>query len=151
MIKRTDFIPAIIGFIIASMITYLIYLWQETPGVEFIQRSTAQSSVKPGDTATITWKEERSNQCEATVYRKLIAADDSLLEFVPEKRPAGEANEVFNGSFSFKVPVGLKRGPLIFRATLDLQCNWVQQIVGGHHVVLPDVIFDYLNGGVVLQ
>lgn len=150
MIKRTEFLPAVIGFIIASVITYGIYLWKESPSVDFIQRTASTSKVKAGELATITWKEERDHACQATVYRKLIAADNSIIEFVPEKISAGYTS-AFTGHFSFKVPVGLKSGQLVFRASLDLQCNWLQRLVGGHVETLPDIVFDYLNDGVVSQ
>lgn len=150
MIKRTDFVPAVIGFIIASGITYGIYLWKESPSVDFIQRTPSANSVKAGELATVTWKEQRDHACQATVYRKLIAADNSIIEFVPERIHAGGASS-FDGNFSFKVPVGLKNGNLIFRASLDLQCNWLQRIVGGHVETLPDIVFAYLNEGVVSQ
>lgn len=150
MIKRPDFIPAIIGFIIASLITYGVYLWTESPGVEFVQRTPSASAVKAGDLATISWREERDHSCQATVYRKLIAADNSIIEFVPEKIAVGD-DAAFNGHFSFKVPVGLKSGDLVFRATLDLQCNWLQRIIGGHVEDLPDIVFSYANEGTVNQ
>lgn len=151
MIRKTDFVPAVIGFVIASMITYAVYLWRESPGIEFIQRTVSTSVVHSGDLAMVTWREERDHACQGTVHRRLIAADNSIIDFEPVEKPARPADIPFTDSFSFKVPVGLKNGPLTYRATVEFHCNWVQRLFGGHQETLPDIVFDYKNGGSVSQ
>lgn len=148
---RKDFYPAMIGFALASLITYGVYLWNATPEVDLVQRTVSTNDVRAGDLAMVTWKEERSNNCRATVSRRLIAADNSIVDFEPIEKPMHPSNEAFVDSFSFKVPVGLKNGPLVFRASVEFRCNWVQRLVGGHRETLPDIVFNYTNGGTVSQ
>lgn len=145
VIKKADFFPAILGFGIASLVTYFVYEWRMPVPLEYLRREASHVTVKAGDIVSIKRTEERSRPCAAIVRRRLIAADNAITDFEPVRDSSQPADLDIESEFKFKVPPGLKSGPLIYRATYEFQCNIVQRAFGGPTVVFPDIVFHYTS------
>lgn len=146
-VRRNEKFPALIGFIIASLIAYVTMQWSIPAPIESFSRTPSATMVKAGDRVTVTWKELRNRKCDAIVHRRLIAADKKITEFETQYVPAKPVGVEVQGEFSFVVPTGLADGPLIFRVNAEYRCNTVQRMMGGSEFVLPDIVFAYRQDG----
>jgi hypothetical protein len=143
--RKNETIPACLGMIIAGVIFYAFIAWSNPAPVEYINRKTNADIVQAGQVVTVYWKEMRRDQCSSITHRRLIAADGTITEFEPTKKPERPAGVELAGNFSFKIPPGLRSGPLTYRVRVEFKCNWMQRTFGGHEFVLPDFVFTYVN------
>lgn len=145
--KRKELIPALFGLMIAIPISVILHMWREPAPIEIYHRQAMQDIVHGGDVVRISWEETRMSECDSISYRRLIAADNAVVNFEPTHYPAKPAGVKIEGHFDIKIPTGLRQGPLIYRVYTDFRCNIVQRLLGGHRFIMPDIIFDYRRDG----
>ena len=83
------------------------------------------------------------NECDSISHRRLIASDNTVINFEPLYHSVKPLGTDVYGYFELKIPPGLKTGPLVYRVYTDFTCNVVQRWLGGHRFIMPDIIFDY--------
>lgn len=145
MIHRNEVLPAIIGFMIALSMNYVILLWRDPAPIAQYHEVRSPTAIWQDQLVTVSWKEIRNEECDSIVRRSLIDAAGKVVEFETVNSPAKPVDVEVSESFQFKVPRGLKSGMLIYRSNIEFRCNFVQRFLGGHVFIMPDIIFFYTD------
>lgn len=131
--------------LLVAVLAYCAVLLGEPSPIESYKREVIPVDVSGGMTLNIKATTHRTRACSSTIYRSFMDSSGRMVLYDPVLAPAlPPGKETFEAHVL--VPAGLAAGALVYRVKVVFQCNWVQHVLGGPTVALPDVILNYSAG-----